>query len=146
MLMWLLAVVPPQVSLFLDVLKCLCSDLTRDQFVSEERAGCSSAVGPQGAVVRSGRAELWRILRGAPLSLGQFLHLLRSLFLYAAVACWHVLVSQCTSPAVATTTWLCLGRRTSTDWAAIGRGETLSRISRWLFLPPSFMYSLWIIV
>ncbi|XP_005937010.1 L-fucose kinase [Haplochromis burtoni] len=60
---------PLQVSLFLDVLKCLCSDLTRDQFVSEERAGCSSAVGPQGAVVRSGRAELWRILRGALLSL-----------------------------------------------------------------------------
>ncbi len=60
----------PQISLFLDVLKCLCSDLTQDQFVSEERAGCSSAVGPQGAAVRSGRSELWRILRGAPLRLG----------------------------------------------------------------------------
>uniref|UniRef100_A0A8P4KC04 L-fucose kinase n=1 Tax=Dicentrarchus labrax TaxID=13489 RepID=A0A8P4KC04_DICLA len=59
---------PLQVSLFLDVLKCLCSDLTRDQFVSEDRAGCSSAVGPQGASVRSGRAELWRILRGSPLT------------------------------------------------------------------------------
>uniref|UniRef100_A0A3B4ERP8 L-fucose kinase n=1 Tax=Pundamilia nyererei TaxID=303518 RepID=A0A3B4ERP8_9CICH len=57
---------PLQVSLFLDVLKCLCSDLTRDQFVSEERAGCSSAVGLEGAVVRSGRAELWRILRYVP--------------------------------------------------------------------------------
>uniref|UniRef100_I3JWN3 L-fucose kinase n=1 Tax=Oreochromis niloticus TaxID=8128 RepID=I3JWN3_ORENI len=76
---------PLQVSLFLDVLKCLCSDLTRDQFVSEERAGCSSAVGPRGTAVRSGRAELWRILRGAPLSLGWFLRLLCSLFLYAAV-------------------------------------------------------------
>uniref|UniRef100_A0A669DP20 L-fucose kinase n=1 Tax=Oreochromis niloticus TaxID=8128 RepID=A0A669DP20_ORENI len=75
---------PLQVSLFLDVLKCLCSDLTRDQFVSEERAGCSSAVGPRGTAVRSGRAELWRILRGAPLSLGWFLRLLCSLFLYAA--------------------------------------------------------------
>ncbi|XP_035859406.1 L-fucose kinase [Sander lucioperca] len=60
---------PIQVSLFLDLLKCLCSDLTQDQFVSEERAGCSSAVGPQGATVRSSRAELWRILRGTPLSL-----------------------------------------------------------------------------
>lgn len=59
-----------QVSLFLDVLKCLCSDLTQDQFVSEDRVGCSSAVGPRGAAVRSGRTELWRILRGAPLSLG----------------------------------------------------------------------------
>ncbi|KAM9377155.1 L-fucose kinase isoform 2-T2 [Pholidichthys leucotaenia] len=60
---------PLQVSLFLDVLKCLCSDLTHDQFVGEERAGCSSVLGPQGAAVRSGRTELWRILRGTPLSL-----------------------------------------------------------------------------
>ncbi|XP_022614868.1 L-fucose kinase [Seriola dumerili] len=58
---------PLQISLFLDVLKCLCSDLTQDQFVSEERVGCSSAVGPQGATVRGGRTELWRILRGTPL-------------------------------------------------------------------------------
>lgn len=60
---------PLQISLFLDVLKCLCSDLTQDQFVNEERAGCSSVVGPRGAAVRSGRTELWKILRGAPLSL-----------------------------------------------------------------------------
>ncbi|XP_040893545.1 L-fucose kinase isoform X2 [Toxotes jaculatrix] len=60
---------PLQISLFLDVLKCLCSDLTQDQFVSEERAGCSSPVGPQGATVRSGRTELWRLLRGTPLRL-----------------------------------------------------------------------------
>ncbi|XP_073327982.1 L-fucose kinase [Pagrus major] len=60
---------PLQISLFLDVLKCLCSDLTRDQFVSEERAGCSSATGPQGVAVRSGRTELWKILRGTPLTL-----------------------------------------------------------------------------
>nr|XP_046249077.1 L-fucose kinase isoform X2 [Scatophagus argus] len=59
---------PLQISLFLDVLKCLCSDLTQDQFVSEDRDGCSSAVGPQGAAVRSGRMELWRILRGTPLT------------------------------------------------------------------------------
>lgn len=52
------------------MLKCLCSDLTEDQFVSEERVGCSSAVGPQGAAVRSGRAALWRILRGTPLTVG----------------------------------------------------------------------------
>uniref|UniRef100_A0A672HET9 L-fucose kinase n=1 Tax=Salarias fasciatus TaxID=181472 RepID=A0A672HET9_SALFA len=62
---------PLQISLFLDLLKCLCSDLTLHQFVSEERAGCSSTAGPQGAAVRSGRSELWRILRGAQLSLGQ---------------------------------------------------------------------------
>ncbi|XP_062276595.1 L-fucose kinase [Scomber scombrus] len=60
---------PLKISLFLDVLKCLCSDLTQDQFVSEDRVGCSSAGGPQGAPVRGGRTELWRILRGAPLSL-----------------------------------------------------------------------------
>ncbi|XP_037538541.1 L-fucose kinase [Nematolebias whitei] len=60
---------PLQISLFLDLLKCLCSDLTQDQFVSEDRAGCSSVSGPNGATVRSGRLELWRILRGAPLSL-----------------------------------------------------------------------------
>lgn len=60
---------PLQVSLFLDLLKCLCSDQTQDQFVNEERVGCSSASGPQGALVRSGRTELWRILRGTPLTL-----------------------------------------------------------------------------
>ncbi|XP_076027265.1 L-fucose kinase [Genypterus blacodes] len=60
---------PLQISLFLDVLKCLCSDQTQDGFVKEERAGCTSASGPQGAAVRSGRAELWRILRGTRLSL-----------------------------------------------------------------------------
>ncbi|KAM8751501.1 L-fucose kinase isoform 2-T3 [Acanthopagrus schlegelii] len=60
---------PLQISLFLDVLKCLCSDLTQDQFVREERAGCSSSSGPQGAAVRSGRMELWKILRGTPLTL-----------------------------------------------------------------------------
>ncbi|KAK2880635.1 L-fucose kinase [Channa argus] len=60
---------PLQISLFLDVLKCLCSDLTLDQFVTEERVGCSSVVGPRGAMVRSGRAELWRVLRGTPLRL-----------------------------------------------------------------------------
>ncbi|XP_053282554.1 L-fucose kinase [Pleuronectes platessa] len=60
---------PLQISLFLDVLKCLCLDLTQDQFVSEERAGCSSVAGPQGAMVRGGRTALWRILRGTPLRL-----------------------------------------------------------------------------
>ncbi|XP_075884780.1 L-fucose kinase [Nelusetta ayraudi] len=59
---------PLQISLFLDILKCLCSALTQEQFVNDERAGCSSAAGPQGAMVRSGRAALWRILRGTPLS------------------------------------------------------------------------------
>ncbi|XP_062245057.1 L-fucose kinase [Platichthys flesus] len=60
---------PLQISLFLDVLKCLCLDLTQDQFVSEERAGCSSVAGTQGAMVRGGRTALWRILRGTPLRL-----------------------------------------------------------------------------
>uniref|UniRef100_H3CAG6 L-fucose kinase n=1 Tax=Tetraodon nigroviridis TaxID=99883 RepID=H3CAG6_TETNG len=59
---------PLQISLFLDVLKCLCSDVTQDRFVSEDRTGCSSPVGPQGATVRRGREELWRILRGTPLT------------------------------------------------------------------------------
>ncbi|KAM8892918.1 L-fucose kinase isoform 2-T2 [Spinachia spinachia] len=60
---------PLQVSLFLDLLKCLCSDLTQDQFVTEDRAGCSSPVGPQGASVRRSRVELWRLLRGETCSL-----------------------------------------------------------------------------
>lgn len=38
--------------------------------MSEDRVGCSSAVGPQGAAVRGGRAALWRILRGTPLTVG----------------------------------------------------------------------------
>lgn len=56
--------------MFLDVLKCLCSDVSQDQFVREERTGCSSPAGPQGATVRRGREELWRILRGTPLTVG----------------------------------------------------------------------------
>lgn len=60
---------PLQISLFLDLLKCLCSDLTRDQFVGEEGEGCSSTAGLRGVGLRAGRAELWRILRGFPLSL-----------------------------------------------------------------------------
>ncbi|XP_072291330.1 L-fucose kinase [Eucyclogobius newberryi] len=60
---------PLQISLFLDILKCLCSDQTQDQFVNEERAGCSSVSGQQGALARAGRTELWKILRGAPLTL-----------------------------------------------------------------------------
>ncbi|RVE72163.1 hypothetical protein OJAV_G00058910 [Oryzias javanicus] len=59
---------PLQISLFLDLLKCLCSDLTLDQFVGDEKADCSSPAHPQGAALKSGRAQLWRILRGAPLS------------------------------------------------------------------------------
>ncbi|KAM3610089.1 uncharacterized protein V6R79_025181 [Siganus canaliculatus] len=60
---------PLQVSLFLDLLKCLCSAVTLDQFVGEQRCGCSSPVGPEGAAVRGGRAALWRILRGSRLTL-----------------------------------------------------------------------------
>uniref|UniRef100_A0A3P9H9N0 L-fucose kinase n=1 Tax=Oryzias latipes TaxID=8090 RepID=A0A3P9H9N0_ORYLA len=59
---------PLQISLFLDLLKCLCSDLTLDQFVGDEEADCSTTAPPQGAALKSGRAQLWRILRGAPLS------------------------------------------------------------------------------
>uniref|UniRef100_A0A8C7Z030 L-fucose kinase n=1 Tax=Oryzias sinensis TaxID=183150 RepID=A0A8C7Z030_9TELE len=59
---------PLQISLFLDLLKCLCSDLTLDQFVGDEKADCSTTAPPQGAALKSGRAQLWRILRGAPLS------------------------------------------------------------------------------
>ncbi|KAJ7998244.1 hypothetical protein DPEC_G00220590 [Dallia pectoralis] len=58
---------PVQISLFLDLLMCLCSDLTESEFVNGERSGSSSPVGPQGAVVRSARALLWRILRGTAL-------------------------------------------------------------------------------
>lgn len=58
-----------QISLFLDILVCLCSDLTEHEFINGERAGCSSSSGPQGAAVRSGRAVLWRMLRGANISM-----------------------------------------------------------------------------
>ncbi|XP_031698130.1 L-fucose kinase-like, partial [Anarrhichthys ocellatus] len=61
---------PIKVSLFLDLLKCLCSDLTQDQFVTEDRAGCSSPFGPEGATVRRSRTELWSVLRGETVRLG----------------------------------------------------------------------------
>ncbi|KAJ8417008.1 hypothetical protein AAFF_G00282350 [Aldrovandia affinis] len=60
---------PLQISLFLDVLLCLCLDVSETRFVSEERQGCASPHGTQGAAVRSARALLWRALRGTPLSL-----------------------------------------------------------------------------
>ncbi|KTF95121.1 hypothetical protein cypCar_00026094 [Cyprinus carpio] len=64
---------PLEVSLFLDILLCLCSDLTEHEFINGERTGCSSPSGPQGAVVRSGRAVLWRTLRGPSISMPQYL-------------------------------------------------------------------------
>ncbi|KAJ8252633.1 hypothetical protein COCON_G00219450 [Conger conger] len=60
---------PLEISLFLDVLRCLCSDVREELFVSEERRGCASPHGPQGAAVRNARALLWRTLRGTPLTL-----------------------------------------------------------------------------
>ncbi|TSK13521.1 L-fucose kinase [Bagarius yarrelli] len=60
---------PLQLSLFLDILMCLCSDLTEAEFVNGVRAGCSSPTGPQGEVVKSARYVLWRTLRGVPLFL-----------------------------------------------------------------------------
>uniref|UniRef100_A0A672PDC4 L-fucose kinase n=1 Tax=Sinocyclocheilus grahami TaxID=75366 RepID=A0A672PDC4_SINGR len=60
---------PLEISLFLDILLCLCSDLTEHEFINGERTGCSSPSGPQGAVVRSGRAVLWRTLRGPSISM-----------------------------------------------------------------------------
>ncbi|KAL0967867.1 hypothetical protein UPYG_G00258650 [Umbra pygmaea] len=56
-----------QISLFLDLLLCLCSDLNESEFVNGVRPGSSSPFGPQGAVVRRARAMLWRILRGTAL-------------------------------------------------------------------------------
>ncbi|ROL52789.1 L-fucose kinase [Anabarilius grahami] len=41
---------PLEISLFLDILVCLCSDLTEHEFINGERAGCTSPSGPQGAV------------------------------------------------------------------------------------------------
>ncbi|XP_028307471.1 L-fucose kinase [Gouania willdenowi] len=60
---------PLKISLFLDVLKCFCSDVSFQSFVSEEREGDSAPSGPQGAALRCGRAELWRILGGEKMSL-----------------------------------------------------------------------------
>ncbi|XP_057692271.1 L-fucose kinase isoform X2 [Corythoichthys intestinalis] len=53
---------PLQLSLFLDILKCLCRDVSEEQFVD-------GAPAPQGATVRRGRKELWRIMRGTALRL-----------------------------------------------------------------------------
>ncbi|XP_030640456.1 L-fucose kinase [Chanos chanos] len=58
-----------QISLFLDILMCLCTDVSEAQFVNEERPGCSSPVGPQGVTVRNARSVLWRTLRGTPLTM-----------------------------------------------------------------------------
>ncbi|XP_077374005.1 L-fucose kinase isoform X2 [Festucalex cinctus] len=52
---------PLQLSLFLDVLKCLCSDQTEEQFVGGAGASAST--------LQRGRKQLWRLLRGTPLSL-----------------------------------------------------------------------------
>ncbi|KAL7857754.1 hypothetical protein AOLI_G00178560 [Acnodon oligacanthus] len=60
---------PLQISLYLDVLMCLCSEMTETEFVNGERTGCSSPLGPQGAAVKSARSVLWKTLRGVPLSL-----------------------------------------------------------------------------
>ncbi|XP_053497718.1 L-fucose kinase isoform X1 [Ictalurus furcatus] len=60
---------PLQISLFLDILLCLCSDPTEAEFVNGVRAGSSSPTGPRGEAVKSARAVLWRTLRGVPLSL-----------------------------------------------------------------------------
>uniref|UniRef100_A0A8B9JPU4 Fucose kinase n=1 Tax=Astyanax mexicanus TaxID=7994 RepID=A0A8B9JPU4_ASTMX len=60
---------PLQISLFLDILLCLCSEPTETEFVNGERPGCSSPLGPHGAAVRSARAVLWRTLKGVSLSL-----------------------------------------------------------------------------
>ncbi|XP_077567412.1 L-fucose kinase isoform X2 [Stigmatopora nigra] len=49
---------PLQLSLFLDLLKCLCRDVSREQFVDGAPAAS-----------RRGRKELWRILRGTAFSL-----------------------------------------------------------------------------
>ena len=66
----LLSLIFLQISLFLDILMCLCSDVSETQFISEERPGSTSPTGPQGAAVRSARAVLWKTLRGTPLSMG----------------------------------------------------------------------------
>ncbi|XP_048886958.1 L-fucose kinase isoform X1 [Brienomyrus brachyistius] len=58
-----------QISLFLDVLLCLCLDVNEKQFMDGERQGCISPSGPQGAPVRSARAVLWKMLRGIPLTI-----------------------------------------------------------------------------
>ncbi|KAM9495286.1 L-fucose kinase isoform 2-T2 [Clarias gariepinus] len=60
---------PLQISLFLDILKCFCSDLTEEEFVNEVRADCSSLIAPQREAVKSARSVLWRTLRGIPLFL-----------------------------------------------------------------------------
>lgn len=60
---------PLEISLFLDVLVCLCTDVTEQEFINGERTGCISPSSPQGAAVRSGRAVLWRSLRGSSISM-----------------------------------------------------------------------------
>ncbi|CAL8260183.1 unnamed protein product [Merluccius merluccius] len=60
---------PLQVSLFLDVVKALCADVTQDQFVSREPEDCRTLDPPQMAALRRGRETLWQALRGASLTM-----------------------------------------------------------------------------
>ncbi|KAG7256593.1 hypothetical protein CRUP_024425 [Coryphaenoides rupestris] len=60
---------PLQVSLFLDVVKALCADVTQQQFVQREPEGCSTLDAPQVAALRRGREILWQTLRGASLTM-----------------------------------------------------------------------------
>ncbi|KAJ3596769.1 hypothetical protein NHX12_003170 [Muraenolepis orangiensis] len=60
---------PLQISLFLDVVKALCADLTQDQFVNREPEDHCALDPPQVAALRRGRETLWQTLRGASLTM-----------------------------------------------------------------------------
>ncbi|CAL8360679.1 unnamed protein product [Lota lota] len=58
-----------QISLFLDLVKAMCADLTQDQFVNREPEDCRTLEPPQLAALRRGRETLWQTLRGASLTM-----------------------------------------------------------------------------
>uniref|UniRef100_A0A8C5BCZ9 L-fucose kinase n=1 Tax=Gadus morhua TaxID=8049 RepID=A0A8C5BCZ9_GADMO len=60
---------PLQISLFLDVVKALCADLTLEQFVNREPEDGRTLEPPQRAALRRGRETLWHTLRGASLTM-----------------------------------------------------------------------------
>ena len=68
-----------QLSLFFDILLSMCSDVTREAFISGERSNpCGQSVAvatshPDHQLVNSARRTVWQLLRGSKACVGQCL-------------------------------------------------------------------------
>lgn len=119
-----------QISLILDILMCLCSDLTEAEFVNGARAGCSSPVGPRGEAVKSARSVLWRTLRGVPLCLGTWLTRLSfpfCRFLLLWWVQWHCICSTRCRWTLRLPDNVGQGTYRPSDWGRIRDAGSLSR-------------------